>query len=349
MFLTPLPLKGASIISKKVRFRGWGAKKFLFVFCFLFIGQTRAQPFKRYSFERGLFGTEYRKVFYAPNDSIAELVRRAVDARMDSLNGIMSDYLDGSEINRLSATAGSGQWVSVSPYLYDVLWKAVQMARKSDGLYDPTVGPLSQLWRRAVRRKVFPAKSELRKAHRLVDYRYIRFDSVGRKISLQQAGMRLDVGGIGQGFANDEGMKVLQQMGIQSALLDIGGDIRVSEPPPGETGWRVLTGFGTDTTTLLLKNVGITASGATYRYLEHNGKRYSHLMNPRTGLGLLHHVQTTVLAPDGTQADALTKVFSVAGIRKSRRLVKRFPGVTVWVTENRNGKRIRWTTKEKDR
>ncbi|RAJ97747.1 thiamine biosynthesis lipoprotein [Larkinella arboricola] len=320
------------------------------LFCFTLLGwQTQAQSLKRYTFDRGLFGTEYRKVFYAPDDSTAQRVRRAVDARMDSLNGVMSDYLDGSEINRLSATAGSGQWVSVSPYLYDVLLKAVLMARKSDGLYDPTIGPLSQLWRRAVRRKIFPSKAELRKAHRLVNYRYIRFDSVGRKISLKKAGMRLDVGGIGQGFANDEGMKVLQQMGIQSALLDIGGDIRVSEPPPGESGWRVLTGFGADTTTLLLKNIGITASGATYRYLEHQGKRYSHLMNPRTGLGLLHHVQTTVLAPDGTQADALTKVFSVAGIRKSRRLIKRFPGVTVWVAENRSGKLTRWTSKEKDR
>ena len=319
-------------------------------FCVTFLSwQTQAQLLKRYTFDRGLFGTEYRKVFYAPDDSTAQRIRRAIDARMDSLNVVMSDYLDGSEINRLSATAGSGQWVSVSPFLYEVLRQAVLIARKSDGLYDPTIGPLSQLWRRAVRRKVFPAKADLRKAHRLVDYRYIRFDSVGRKISLKKAGMRLDVGGIGQGFANDEGMKVLQQMGIKSALLDIGGDIRVSEPPPGESGWRVLTGFGADTTTLILKNAGITASGATYRYLEHKGKRYSHLMNPRTGLGLLHHIQTTVLAPDGTQADALTKVFSVAGIRKSRRLMKRFPGITVWVTENRNGKLTSWTSKEKDR
>lgn len=266
---------------------------------------------------------------------------------MDSLNVVMSDYLDGSEINRLSATAGSGQWVGVSPDLYNVLRRAVDIAQKSDGLYDPTIGPLSQLWRRAVRRKIFPSKPELWKAHQLVDYRLMEFDSVHRTIRLKKPGMRLDVGGIGQGFANDEALKVLQQLGIRSALLDIGGDIRVSEPPPGETGWRVLTGFGADTTTLLLKNAGITASGATYRYLEYEGKRYSHLMNPRTGLGLLHHVQTTILAPDGAQADALAKVFSVAGIRRSKRLVKRFPGVTVWVIENRKGKLRSWSSDER--
>ncbi|GAB3329733.1 FAD:protein FMN transferase [Larkinella ripae] len=306
-----------------------------------------AQPLRRYTFERGLFGTEYRNVFYAPTDSLAQAVRRAVDARMDSLNVIMSDYLDGSEINRLSATAGSGRWVPVSPSLYAVLRRAVAIARKSDGLYDPTIGPLSQLWRRAVRRKVFPSRSELRKAHRLVDYRFIRFDSLTHQILLKKPGMRLDVGGIGQGFANDEAMIILRQMGVQSALLDIGGDVLVSGPPPGERGWRILTGFGTDTTTLLLKNAAITASGATYRFLEHQGRRYSHLMNPRTGLGLLHHVQTTVLAADGAQADALTKVFSVAGIRKSRRLIRRFPGVSVWVTEIRNKKPRTWHSKNR--
>ena len=316
------------------------------VFFLLFAGIINAQPLRRYTFERGLFGTEYRQIFYAPSDSIAQFARRLVDARMDSLNSIMSDYLDGSEINRLSATAGSGQWVSVSPYLFEVLSRSVAIASASDGLFDPTIGPLSQLWRRAVRRNIFPTKSERRKAHRLVDYRYIKLDSVNRKVTLKKPGMRLDVGGIGQGYANDEAMKVVQQLGIKSVLLDIGGDIRVSNPPPGEPGWRILTEGNTDTTTLFLQNAAITTSGATYRFLEHNGKRYSHLMNPRTGLGLLHHVQTTVLAPNGTHADALTKVFSVAGIRKSKRLIKRFPGVTVWITEERDGKPVKWHSKE---
>ncbi|MGA0559349.1 FAD:protein FMN transferase [Larkinella sp. VNQ87] len=313
-----------------------------------FVGwKTNAQPLQRYTFERGLFGTEFRQIFYAPNDSVAAQVRRAVDARMDSLNGVMSDYLDGSEINRLSATAGSGPWVEVSPYLYDVLRRAVLIARQSDGLFDPTIGPLSQLWRRAVRRSIFPTKAELRKAHRLVDYRYIALDSVHRRVRLKKPGMRLDVGGIGQGYAIDEGMKLLHELGIRSALLDIGGDILVSDPPPGERGWRILTGANADTATLLLQHAGITTSGATHRYLDHNGKRYSHLLNPRTGLGLLHHAQTTVLAPDGTWADALTKVFSVAGIRKSKRLIRRFPGVTVWLTEERDGRLHSWQSNKK--
>lgn len=312
-------------------------------FLLLLAGLTASgQSLQRYAYTRPLYGTEFNLIFFAPDEKRAESTKKAVYARLDSLNTVMSDYLDGSEINRLSATAGNGEWVPVSADLFSVLQKAVTIARASDGLFDPTVGPLAQLWRRAVRRKVFPAKKDIRQAHRLVNFRLVEMDSVALRVRLKRAGMRLDVGGIGQGFAIDEGMKVLRERGIRSALLDIGGDILVSDAPPGERGWRIQAGVAPDTTTLWLENAAITTSGAAYRFLEHNGRRYSHLLNPRTGLGLRHHVRTTVLAPDGVRADALAKVFGVAGIRRGKRLLKRFPGVQVWQVEERAKQLIQW-------
>lgn len=300
-----------------------------FFFILLIHNLALAQPLQRFQFSRGLFGTQFNLTFYAPDNLTALRARDAVYARMDSLNVVMSDYLDGSEINRLSATAGSGRWIPVSPDLYEVLEKSLTIARLSDGRFDPTIGPLSVMWRRAVRRKQFPSRKEVRKAHQFVNYRWLKLDPTNRTARLKRSGMRLDLGGIGQGFAIDKGLAVLQSLGIRSALLDIGGDILAGEAPAGQTGWRVLVGTGADTLTMYLKNRAITTSGATYRYLEHRGKRYSHLLNPRTGIGLRHHVQTTVLAPDGVRADALTKVFAIAGERKRKRLLKRFPGVEV--------------------
>lgn len=306
--------------------------------------QTRLQ---RFSFTRGLMGTEFNVIFYAPDSAVAYQANRAVSVRMDTLNAIMSDYLDGSEINRLSATSGSGKWITVSADLFHVLQKAQSIAQLSHGRYDPTVGPLSLLWRRAVRRKEFPTASQRRKARRAVGYRLMKLDRTNHTVKLRRSGMRLDVGGIGQGFAIDEALMVLHQFGIHSALLDIGGDILVSDAPPDHpAGWRVSLGSGkagsSDTATVLLKNAAITTSGDTYRFLEHKGRRYSHIMNPRSGLGLHHFVQATVLAPDGYHADALTKVFSVAGLRKSRRLLKRFPGAELLFLENKTGKRHAW-------
>lgn len=291
-------------------------------------------------------GTQFNVIFYAPDSLTAQRANAAVSARMDSLNQIMSDYMDGSEINQLSATAGSGQWVPASADLFNVLKKAQAIARLSNGRFDPTVGPLSLLWRRAVRRKEFPTDKERRRARRAVGYKLMELDSTTRSVRLRRKGMRLDVGGIGQGFAVDEALAVFHRFGIQSSLVDIGGDILADESPPDKPGWRVDIGSGkagdADTTTILLKNAAITTSGDTYRYLEHNGRRYSHIMDPRSGLGLRHFVRATVWAPDGYQADALTKVFSVAGLQKSRRLLSRFPGVKLLILENKKGKMHAW-------
>ncbi|MVM29689.1 FAD:protein FMN transferase [Spirosoma sp. HMF4905] len=291
-------------------------------------------------------GTQFNVIFYAPDSLTAQRAYAAVSARMDSLNQIMSDYMDGSEINRLSATSGSGIWVSVSTDLFYVLQKAQMIARLSDGRFDPTLGPLSLLWRRAVRRKEFPGAKERRRARRSVGYRLMDLDSTTRSVRLRQSGMRLDVGGIGQGFAIDEALQVLHHFGIYSALIDIGGDILVGDPPPNLAGWRVGIGSGsagdTDTTTVVIKNAAITTSGDTYRFLEYHGQRYSHIMDPRSGLGLRHFVRSTVLAPNGYQADALTKVFSVAGLHKSRRLIGRFPGTKLLILENKQGQLHKW-------
>lgn len=291
-------------------------------------------------------GTQFNLIFYAPDSAMAQRVNAAVSARMDSLNQIMSDYLDGSEINRLSATAGSGRWIPVSADLFNVLQKAKTIAQRSGGRFDPTVGPLSILWRRAVRRKSFPSAIERRRARHAVGYRLMELDSLTHSVRLRRPGMRLDVGGIGQGFAIDEALTMLHRFAIRSALIDIGGDILAGDAPPGTIGWRVGISSGksteSDTTSMLLQNKAVTTSGDMYRFLEYEGRRYSHIMNPRSGLGLRHFVQATVLAPAGYQADALTKVFSVSGLRKSRRLLKRFPGVELLIVDQKRNKLRQW-------
>ncbi|MEZ0608772.1 FAD:protein FMN transferase [Fibrella sp. WM1] len=292
-------------------------------------------------------GTSFTVMLYAPDSLAARQAYEAVSARMDVLNYIMSDYLDESEINRLSASSGLGAWMNVSPSLFAVLAEAVTIARQSGGRFDPTIGPLSQIWRRAVRQRKLPPASELRRARRLVSYNYIELNDRGvrPRVLLRKRHMRLDLGGIGQGFAIDEAQKVLHQHGIRSFLLDIGGDILVGDAPPNRPGqpegWRIGIQRGRPNSgnvaeadsVILLKNAAITTSGDTERHLDINGKRYSHIMNPRSGLGLRRFVQATVMAPTGTYADALTKVFSVARPGARKRLQKRFPQARVWIIE----------------
>ena len=320
------------------------------VYLTLTLPPSHAQTLRRFRFERGLMGTQFTVILYASDSLLARQAYSRVSTRMDTLNSIMSDYLDDSEINRLSQTSGSGRWVSVSAPLYDVLQKAHTIARLSGGRFDPTIGPLSQLWRRAVRQKVFPSATERRQARRAVGYWSMAFDSATQSIQLRKPKMRLDVGGIGQGYAVDEAATVLQNSGIQSFLLDLGGDVLAGSPPPERPeGWRVAVGSGTnsradpaDTLVVLLKNAAITTSGDTYRHLDLGGRRYSHVMNPRSGLGLRHFVRVMVLAPQGYRADALTKVFSVVSPQKRRRFANRFPDAKIWILTNKKGRLQRW-------
>lgn len=311
----------------------------LFLAILLIPGLVIAQPdTARFSFRRGLMGTQFTLTFFAPDSLTAYRVNSAVNARMDSLNQVMSDYMDGSEINRLSETSGQNRWVRVSPDLFAVLQKAKTIARQSKGRFDPTIGPLSLLWRRAVRRGEFPSATVRRQAHRAVGYRYMLLDSVTRSVKLLRPGMRLDVGGIGQGFATDEAARLLRRLGVNAFVMDIGGDVLA-----GDGNWTVAL----DSAVITLHNAAITTSGDVYRHLDYRGRRYSHIMNPRSGLGLRHFVRVTVLAPDGYRADALTKVFSVARSwpfwwHKSRRLLRHFPGVKVLIVENKRGRLRKW-------
>lgn len=298
---------------------------------------------KRYEFEQGAMGSPFRLVFYADDDSRANRAARLVFARIEALNETLSDYRDGSEINRLSARSGSGEWVVVSDDLFKILFVSKKISRRTCGAFDVTVGPVVQLWRRAIRRNRFPAPAELQQAKRSVGYRYIKFRRRSNSVRLTRPGMRLDVGGIGKGYAADEAVKVLEKLGIKSALIDAGGDLTVAAPPPGKTAWALSVDSGipqdSAASTLFLAHAGVATSGATYRYLGHEGVRYSHIVNPKTGVGLRFHVRTTVVAPSGTLADALATAFSVAGIKRSKRIRRKFPKAKVWLLET-EGARI---------
>lgn len=268
-------------------------------------------------------------------------------ARIETLNEILSDYRDGSEINRLSAQSGTGQWIRVSDDLYKVLSISKEISRKTRGTFDVTVGPVVQLWRRAMRRNIFPAQNEIEKARKAVGYRFVKLKPRTKSIRLVRAGMRLDVGGIGKGYAADEAVRVVQKLGIQAALIDAGGDLTLAGVPPGREGWEVEINSGTsmDSVALVhLTDAGVATSGATYRYLEHEGIQYSHIVDPKTGIGLRYHVRTTVIAPNGTDADALATAFSVAGSRRSKRILRRFPGVQVWLLETKGTRIMSWNT-----
>jgi thiamine biosynthesis lipoprotein len=299
----------------------------------------------RYTFERGLMGSPFKIILYAPNDSLANLAAESAFKRIEDLNASLSDYRDDSEINHISAQSGSENWLAVSKDLFDILSISDDISRKTGGAFDATLGPIVQEWRRATRKGYLPEKKVISEALAKTGYKNIQFDKNATRIRLLKKGMRLDIGGLGKGFAADEAVKVLKQFGITSAMIDAGGKLALMDPPPGEDGWKIVISTGRDSIqTITYSNVGIATSGPTYRYLEYEGKKYSHIVDPKTGIGLLFHLRTTVISPNATEADALATAFSVSGIKKGKKYLNKFPDNKVWLVEQKDGKEQSWNT-----
>lgn len=294
------------------------------------------QELSRFEYQHAQMGTLFRIVLYAEDAETANRAAQTAFARIDDLNDKLSDYLPLSELNNLSSAAGSGEWLVVSDDLWQVLERSVAIAEDTDGAFDITIGPLSRLWRKAFEQKEFPEDADLAEARKLVDYRNIGLRPWSKEVTLSRVGMKLDLGGIAKGYALDQAMIVLLEHGIESALVDGGGDVLATNPPPGKKGWKVLYQKYTlndelVTDSLWLANQAVATSGDHYRFLVWEDKRYSHIIDPRTGLGLTNQRLVTVIGPSGIVTDALASACSVMDDEQRGIVLHQFPDVSVRV------------------
>lgn len=285
-------------------------------------------PLARHEFSAEHMGTTFRIVMYAADESFAARAVDAAFARVARLDSLFSDYRADSEIAALAETAGSGDAVTTSPELADVLAEADAWSRATDGAFDVTVGPLSRLWRWSANRVTLPDEERLAAARAAVGFASLVVD--GRTVRLVKHGMSLDLGGIAKGYAADQALLVLQAHGIDVALVDAGGDLALGSPPPGEGGWIVALPGGR---AVRLANGAIATSGDAQRFVVVDGVRYSHIVDPRTGLGVVNAPVVTVVAPDATTADVLASALTVLDTEAARSLVEGLDDVWVGVSK----------------
>jgi thiamine biosynthesis lipoprotein len=297
-------------------------------------GPEAAPAPERYEFHQTEMGVPFRIVVYAASTNAAQGSAAAAFKRIAQLNDIMTDYDSDSELSRLSQTSGQDQAVPVSPDLWAVLARAQELAQGSQGAFDVTVGPYVSLWRFARSQGKLPDPARLAKARLAVGYDKMQLDAGHRTVKLLAPNMRLDLGGIAKGYAVDQALKVLGRLGITSALVSGGGDMAVSGPPPGKDGWRIElppldVSNAPPARFVVLSQAGISTSGDLFQRLEINGVRYSHIIDPRTGIGLTDHSLVTVIAPDDFTADGLTKVMSVLDPKAALKFIAKKPDVAV--------------------
>ena len=295
-----------------------------------------AAELRRLAFEKAEMGLPFRVTLYAEDEAAAKAAADAAFERVAVLNSILSDYDPDSEISRLSRTAGQGKAVPVSGDLWRVLERGQAMAARTDGAFDVTVGPLVNLWRRARRKQELPSPELIAEMRARVGYRNLRLDPAQRTAELLAPEMRLDVGSIGKAYAVDAALAVLKERGFTRALVGGSGDMAAGDPPPDQPGWRIevapLDAPGAPPPQLvLLKNRAVATSGDVFQRVEIDGKRYSHIVDPHTGLGLTDHGLVTILATDCFTANSFSTSVSVLGPERGLKLVEETPDISAFV------------------
>ena len=273
---------------------------------------SQSTPLIRIETQRPLMGTLFRITSHARNPQAGyEAMEEALDLAED-LAERATDYHPDSELNQLTK-APLHSPTKVSPLLFELLLLSQKIAQQTEGLFDPTYGPLTQLWRETKRLGITPSQAELSDARERCGIQHLRFNEAQKTITLLRSDLQLDLGGIAKGFAAD-------------LIFD-----HLVNPPPGKNGWNIgLRSFRlTPTSTLTLKNCAVSTSGDLFQNITADGQKYSHLIDPKTGLGLTTRRSASVILPQAKLTDPLATAACLTDNPKS--LLKHYPKASIRV------------------
>ena len=285
---------------------------------------------QKFEFSRIVMGAPCRVVFYAPHEEAANQSARAVFERLGRIEEALSDWMPASETRQLPSASGVS--VTVGPDLANALSVSLNYARMTGGAFDPTVGALTKRWRAARSDGRTPDTTELQTLRARCGWQQVQCDAVTHTYTALVPGLELDFGGIGQGIGADAALAVLRERGITRALIDLSGDIAVSDPPPGRSGWKIDLDDPWHTQ-LELANAAVTTSGDRFQHMDvatdsGTTTRGSHIIDPATGEPLTTRVEVVVVARTAVEADALATALSVMGPERGRALLSTLPSTS---------------------
>jgi thiamine biosynthesis lipoprotein len=285
-------------------------------------------------------GSELRVSIWTPDEPAAETAAGAVFAEFERLESLMSVWREGSDIQRLNAAAG-GAPVPVSPDVVAVLQSARQISEWTSGTFDVTFGALSDLWRfDHDQDNRMPDMNEVRRRLPLIDYRALEIDERAGTARLARAGMRAHLGGIGKGYAIDKGIAILRWAGFRDFMIQSGGDMYAAGTKDGKP-WRVAVQdprgpAGQTFASIDLSDSTFSTSGDYERFFMKDGRRYHHIIDPKSGMPAHECRSVTILASNATLADGLSTGVFLLGPIDGMALVNRVAGVDALIVSSTN-------------
>jgi thiamine biosynthesis lipoprotein len=289
----------------------------------LVVGCERSGGSARVARSREIMGTFATLTATARDEATAAAAVEAGYARLGDVNRLMSDYVSDSEIGRLNGQP-AGESLSLSPETLRCLQRAIEVSQASGGAFDITCRPLVSLWKDAGREGRPPSDEALAQVRALIGIDKIALDEKAGTAARIADGVQVDLGGIAKGYALDLAGEAMRSAGAAGALIDVGGDVLAIGVNRSGKPWRVgiKHPFREGICAVLeLSDRAVATSGVQQRFYEIDGKRYSHIIDPRSGWPAEQAPSVTVIAADGITADAWATVFSVLTIEEGRKLI----------------------------
>ena len=298
---------------------------------------------RKFSYSEMKMGSPFNLIIVSTDSIKAKHLAQKSFQLVDSLSHIFSNYDSSSELSKINTSAGLLPY-KMSATMLDLVQKSQYAYIQSKGAYDISIGTLSSLWRNARKTKLFPEASTVLATKKLVGLGQVKINKRLGTIFLPVSSMQLDFGGIAKGYIAQRVIDYLKTSGIQQALADAGGDIVMSGAPLNQKGWLVGVNVPETTDDLLnkklqLSNCSVATSGDVYQYIEKNGVKYSHIINPITGYGVTNLRNVTIIAKTGATADWLATACSILPIKEAKKLAISHQAALL-ITTLENGKLV---------
>jgi thiamine biosynthesis lipoprotein len=291
----------------------------------LFATSVRAEWFDRVN--DGIMGTRIVVELWGDDATQANAAIDAVMAEMVNIDNSMSTYKPESEVSRVNAGAAKAP-MPISQELFDLLTTALEFSRITEGAFDITYASVGFMYDFHAHKK--PTEAEIESALPAVNYHHVVLDAKARTVFFTQPGVRIDLGGIGKGYAVDRGIAILQQRGISHALVTAGGDSRIIGDRFGKP-WIVGIRHPDDKSRVIAKiplvDTAMSTSGDYERYFDEDGVRYHHIIDPRTGKSASKVRSATILASTATRTDGLSKTAFVLGAEEAMKIYEKLDDV----------------------
>jgi FAD:protein FMN transferase len=305
-------------------------------------GEDSATPGTLFTESRPAMGSIFTLHIYALDQQQASSYFEQAFDEIERVEETLSNYRASSELSRINRLAAD-EAVTTDPEVFAFLRTSFSFSERSGGAFDITVAPLMRAWGFFGGQGKYPDAKELADARAAVGWRNVVLDEKTRTVRFLRHGIELDPGGIGKGYAVDRVVALLRKDGVKAALVDAGSSsIYALGAPPGKSGWEVRVDVeGIHLSSVMLRDTSLSTSGSHGKFFKLNGHLYCHIMDPRTGEPVQGMLQTTVIAPNATDTDALSTATFVLGPVEGKKLLQSFPGASgLWVLDNTRSTRV---------